>query len=362
MNTDPYKRLAERLDALPNGFPPSVDGVELRLLAKLYSPEQAALAAQLRLTPETAAQIADRIGGDSAALSQALKTMARRGLIGVEVGDEGLRFCLMPFVFGIYEMQMSTMDAEFARLFEEYFRQAFERAMAVQPPLHRVIPSVSLNRDTEVSPYESAAEIVGRGKSWGLQACICRKQKALIGEACGHPVDVCLAIGQVPGAFDRLPMFRALTRVQALTILREAAEAGLVHTVSNRQEGISYICNCCTCSCGLLRGMAEFGIANVVARSAFVNRVDAELCIGCELCIDRCQFDALAMDGTVKPAVARVDAARCVGCGVCILACDQSALALVHRPAKEVATPPVNEAEWRVQRAAVRHISLDDVM
>ena len=37
----PYQRLAERLDALPNGFPPTADGVELRLLAKLFTPEEA---------------------------------------------------------------------------------------------------------------------------------------------------------------------------------------------------------------------------------------------------------------------------------------------------------------------------------
>lgn len=362
MTIDPFKRLAERLDALPNGFPPTADGVELRLLAKLYSPEQAALAAQLRLTPETAVQVAGRIGGNAAELSQQLKAMARRGLIGVEVGDEGLRFSVMPFVFGIYEMQMSTMDAEFARLFEEYYRQAFDRAMAIQPPLHRVIPTVSLGADVEVSPYESAADIVSRGKSWGVQDCICRKQKTLIGEACGHPVDVCLAIGSAPGVFARLPAFRDLTRDEALATLRTAAEAGLVHTVSNRQEGIAYICNCCTCSCGLLRGMAEFGVANVVARSAFVNQVNADLCIGCELCVERCQFDALAMDDTVKPAVARVDAACCIGCGVCVLACDQGALALVHRPADQVMPPPLNEAEWRVERAAARHISLDSVI
>ena len=38
-----YKRLAERLDALPNGFPPTEDGAELRLLAHLFTPEEAGL-------------------------------------------------------------------------------------------------------------------------------------------------------------------------------------------------------------------------------------------------------------------------------------------------------------------------------
>jgi 5'-phosphate synthase pdxT subunit len=50
--------------------------------------------------------------------------------------------------------------------------------------------------------------------------------------------------------------------------------------------------------------MAELGVANVVAHSTFVNRIDTEACIGCEMCIDRWQFDALTMDWDL----ARVDA------------------------------------------------------
>ena len=50
-----YRPLANRLNELPNGFPSSPDGAELRLLAYLFTPEEADLAAQLRLTLETPA-------------------------------------------------------------------------------------------------------------------------------------------------------------------------------------------------------------------------------------------------------------------------------------------------------------------
>ena len=79
----------------------------------------------------------------------------------------------------------------------------------------------------------------------------------------------------------------------------DAADAGLVHSVSNNQSDLWYICNCCTCSCGILRGMAEMGIANVVARSAFVNRVHEDLCIACGECLEACQFDALSLDDVI---------------------------------------------------------------
>ena len=61
MNEKPYRNLAKSLDALPNGFPPAPDGAELRLLAKLYTPEEAALAAELRFSRETPEEIAARL-------------------------------------------------------------------------------------------------------------------------------------------------------------------------------------------------------------------------------------------------------------------------------------------------------------
>ena len=62
MDSSIYRTLAQRLDSLPNGFPPTPDGVELQLLAYLFTPEEAALAARLRLTLESPEQIAQRLG------------------------------------------------------------------------------------------------------------------------------------------------------------------------------------------------------------------------------------------------------------------------------------------------------------
>jgi electron transport complex protein RnfB len=352
-----YRLLAERLDALPNGFPPTPDGAELRLLAKIFTPEEAALAASLRLTLETPAEIAVRTGRDPATLPVQLKGMARRGLIKAGRAAGGLGYGLLPFVVGIYEMQGDTIDAELARLFEDYYRQAFGAVLAIQPQVHRVIPVQKTVRfDMEVRPYESAAEIVAACQSWGVVDCICRKQKALIGEPCGHPIDNCMTLSMRAGAFDGNATVRALTQEEALATLRRAAEAGLVHSVSNSQEGIWYICNCCTCSCGILRGLADLGMANVIARSAFVSQVDEALCAGCGLCVERCQFDALVLD-----AVAEVDRARCVGCGVCVTACPEDALVLVRRPDEEVLPTPATGDDWLAARAAARGLDLSNV-
>ena len=356
MNETSYKRLAERLDALPNGFPPTEDGVELRLLAKLFSPEEAALTAQLGPALETVDQIAARTGGDRRALRVQLKGLARRGLIASGRAERGLGYKLLPFVVGIYEMQFATIDAELARLFEDYYRQAFGEMFAVQPLVHRVVPvGKSVQADIAVHPFESVAEIVAEAQSWGVVDCICRKQKALIGDPCDHPLDVCLVLRQSPGAFDGASSVRALTREEAMSTLQRAADAGLVHSVSNNQRGLWYICNCCTCSCGVLRGMADLGIANVVARSAFVSQVDGSLCIGCGICVEQCPFGALSLQDT-----AAVDRVRCVGCGICTLHCPSDALILVRRPSEEVMPTPVTEDNWGMERAIARGLPSEE--
>lgn len=354
----PYKQLALRLDELPNGYPPTEDGVELRILAKLFSPEEAALAAQLRLTPETPAEVAERIGGDPKVLRKQLKGLAKRGLIKAQRTDCGLGYGLMPFVVGFYEHQVDTIDAEFARLFEDYYQQSFGQGVSVTPAFHRVIPvRESLDASVEVKPYESAVELVDAAQAWGVLDCICRKQQALIGNPCEHPREVCMTFSSIPGAFDGHRVVRALTREEALDTLRLAAEAGLVHTVGNRRDDMWYICNCCTCGCGILRGIAGMGMPTAAARSAFVNQVDEGACIACGECVERCPFGALSLDD-----VAQVDPARCLGCGVCVLVCPADALQLVRRPEAEIEPVPENESEWLAQRAAARGLDLDRVL
>jgi ferredoxin len=269
---------------------------------------------------------------------------------------EGLAYGSLPFVVGIYENQLGQIDEDFARLFEDYYLRAFGKTMAFPPAVHRVIPvQASVRTGMEIHPFESAAAILASAQAWGVFDCICRKQKSLIGEPCGHPIDVCLTFNEKPGAYDHSPVIRAISKDEALATLRRAAEAGLVHSVSNSREGLFYVCSCCTCCCGILRGMADLGLANVVARSAFVNQVDEERCVGCELCLDRCQFDALYLD-----QVARVDSSRCVGCGVCVPSCPEEALGLARRPEEDIEAPPIDPREWQRQRLTARGLPLDD--
>jgi len=357
MDNNSYERLAHRLNDLPSGYPSTEDGAELRILEKLFTPEEADLAAELTLTKENPDGLAERLGRDPQDVRMLLRGMAKRGLIVAGRTDDGLGYGLMPFVVGIYEFQAGTIDEELATLVEAYYQQALGETLSVNPSFHRVLPvQESVPIDIDVRPYENASEIVEQSQAWGVLDCVCRTQKELIGDPCEHPKDVCMVLSEVPGAFDNSTAIQKLDKDGAHATLKKAADAGLVHSVSNNQEGHWYICNCCTCSCGILRGIAEFGIANVVARSPFVTVFDRELCFSCDLCADACQFEALTYE-----IVPSIDENRCVGCGLCVIACPEGAFTMTRRSDEKIEPIPVTHTDWRMARAAARDLDFDDV-
>jgi ferredoxin len=355
-----YRKLAQRLDALPNGFPTTESGVELALLAKLFTPEEATLAATMRLTREPADAIAERADVDPDAAYRRLKAMARKGLVRIKRGKGALLFGLMPFAVGFYEEQLPRLDEELAMLVERYFQETRGAGIAEHTPaLQRVIPvEESIPFELEIFPHERASDLLENAKSWGVRDCICRVQQRLVGKGCDHPVENCLVFAPVEGAFDHSEVDRAISKEEALSILRQAEEAGLIHSTGNYVGPHYYICNCCTCCCGIMRGVSEFGVPTAIAKADFHAVIDVDACIGCGDCVERCQFNALS----VPDDVCVVDEAGCVGCGLCATVCPTDALHLERRPEGEISPPPADVREWGQRRARERGISLAEVL
>jgi hypothetical protein len=76
-----YRKLAEHLDRLPGGFAPSNTGADIRLLQRLFTPEEAELATYLTLDREEAQAIAEKAGLPQAETEQQLTEMSDKGLI-----------------------------------------------------------------------------------------------------------------------------------------------------------------------------------------------------------------------------------------------------------------------------------------
>ena len=345
-----FQALAVRLDSFPQRFPSTTSGVELQLLAQLFTPKEAGLAANFILDFTPLGEVTTKCGMSLSEARTLVKSMAGKGLIKIKRGESGLEVRLLPFIVGFYENQVDRIDEVFANLFEAYYREASHDLLSMEPQFHRIIPvKETINTQVEILPEDNVVALLSSKSAWGVMDCICRKQKALIGEGCDHPLKVCLILSETPGVFDDLEGIEALDLDNALEVLDRAAAAGLVHTVSNYKGELSYVCNCCTCSCGILRGIAEAHIANVVARSAYVAQVYDDACIGCGICEDLCQFDAISIEET-----SIIDQETCVGCGVCARSCPEDAISLSLRPAGEILHVPNSFEAWLEEREKVR--------
>lgn len=348
-----YQALAEHLDSFPQGFPSTQSRKELELLAYLFTPEEAQFALNVSLSFAPLSDITQKAGLTPSESQSLIKSMANKGLINIQRGTDGIEINMPPFIVGFYENQVFRMDETFAQLFEDYYQEAMHEMLSVEPQFQRVIPvNQSISTGVEILPEEDVSSILSSKQAWAVLDCICRKQQALLGKACGHPLKVCLAMSDRPGAFDGATELEVLDLEGALQVMDMAAQAGLVHTVSNRKHDVIYVCNCCTCGCGLLRGIAEAHLSNVVARSSYFALVDPDLCIGCGECESMCQFDAITV-----LEVAMINKDVCTGCGVCTRVCPEAAITLVRRQAEEIKPIPDSADEWLIQRSQARGLN-----
>ena len=343
MNADAYERLAVALNLLPGGFPRTESGVELKILEKIFSPQEAAMAGCLTGISETADIIAERAALPREEVEEKLKAMVGRGIIWGSQKDGVLRFRLAPFVVGFYEEQWDVMDHELAHLCEHYWNEGgAEGIMRPQPALHRVVPAQHTVKTEVILPYDDVKQMILQAKSFELRDCICRKQQDLTGSReCDFPLNVCLIFLMR----ERPANPYSITQGEALRVLDEVENVGLVHTVSNVANGAYYVCNCCGCCCAILKGITKYGIEHSVARANYYAVVDPDECNGCGVCEDRCQVGACTVDD-----VAEINAAKCIGCGLCVTGCSTEAMSLQLRPDAEIMHPPDNYKVWEQQR------------
>ena len=355
MSDEIYYKLAKVLDTLPNGFPATEDRVEIKILKKVFNPEQADLFCDLRLTFETVEQIAARTGRSIGGLEDRLISMRNKGqLFSIAMG--GTRFFrMLPYVFGIFEFQLPRMDKEFVELHEAYSPVYGKQFFSKTPQLMQTLAiekSIPVNQ--EALSYEKVSTIIETGQSFLANECVCKKERQLLGHPCDRSTQVCLGIAPVPGVFDKSPIGRVITKDEAYQLLKKSEEEGLVHLTGNVQYGQFYICNCCKCCCGVLRAINELNIpASLVINSHYYAEIDPETCIACGLCSDeRCQVKAIEKDEDAY----RIVPERCIGCGLCIDTCPTESIRLVHKDKENLSAPPITEMDWFEERGRLRGV------
>ena len=356
---DVYRRLEQHLDTLPVAYPATASGVEIRILKRLFTPEEAELALALSALPETVEKIQPRLPGRTMEeLETMLDRMVQKGAI---FGGPGLsrggpkRYSRAPLAIGMYEAQVDRLTKEMQQDFDQYLREGFASALLTAKTRQmRTIPvNARFVPDRHVGRYDDARRLIEEGPGpWAARNCVCRQGKDLLGEPCRQTDSrrVCLMIGGAARSSVASGDAQPLSREETRALLDQAEREGMVLQPSNAQDPV-FICFCCGCCCGMLQAARQFPKPAEYLDSNFQAVVDAELCTECETCRSRCPMQALdSVDGATA-----VDLDRCIGCGLCVPTCPGEAVRL---RARETETVPPRDLKSLYGRIMIERFGL----
>lgn len=332
-----YEKLRDRLDQFPQGFPRSKSGVELKILEDLFTPEEAETTLSLKPYPgfEAVAAIAQRTNKNEKELGEALYAMSKKGLImRFRASETDLFYCLMPWVIGIFEYQVNNLTKDRIQLYEQYSEEAGVQALREVPTRFglRVIPvEKEIQGNTMIQPYERVSQIIDSHTVFAVADCICRKERAIMGDGCGRLQEACMMFGPAASYYIENGMGRLISKEEARNILLKAEEEGLVHCSSNISGGQMYICNCCSCCCLLMKNITKYGNPKVLTKSNYYAVNDVDRCNDCGICVDRCQVHAIS----IKDGVATINKELCIGCGLCVTKCATGSLSMAAKSPDE---------------------------
>ncbi|MFC1904151.1 4Fe-4S binding protein [Chloroflexota bacterium] len=321
-----------------------------RILEFLITPQEAELVTYL---PDTFKEVASKMGLSVDEVKKVIDKLFRRGVVIPKDLHtlEGARFCREILQFhDATEADQKTEEfygeraAEFWGLWEdfaknEWYAKRAEDFAQRERGHERVIPAYPAIQDIPgITPYDDVREIIKAASLIAMVPCSCRRQS----RRKDIPVDVCTMLGRGAEYAIVRGSGRQVSHEEALKVIDETEEDGEVHTWTNRRTlDYGVLCHCDSVSCVLWAPSIQHGVPmeKGLEKSRFEAVIDQELCSGCQVCVDRCQFDAIEM---VKPADSKkfkavVDPDKCWGCGMCVIKCEPAALSLkLVRPLEHI--------------------------
>ena len=268
--SDVYERLALHLEVLSMGLPRN--DVLLEVLKETLTPAEAEISLLLPtrvapLQPVSVDEIAATTDMPREELAGALEDMACRRLLfagATTSGERGYALLQSGFGFGEQRFLWGGDESEYAgkmvEMLGRYFSQGVEKEQSACPTKpYRYIPAnESISSDLQaVFPYHTMEAVVRQARRFAVAHCPCRMAAKIKGEACEHPIEVCLK-------FDDL---------MATYFMRTTEQDACVG------------CGACAEICPVQAVTVMDGVAVV----------DEEWCIGCGVCVSRCPTDAIGI-------------------------------------------------------------------
>lgn len=170
----------------------------------------------------------------------------------------------------------------------------------------------------------------------------------MLGKGCGHPMETCMAFGAGAYYYIDNGLGREISQEEALAILKQGMESGLVLQPGNGQK-VWGMCMCCGCCCNLLKVLKRMDKPAEVAHTNFYASPISGECIACGVCVERCPMTAISLDETVS-----INPDRCIGCGVCVGSCEFGAIRLRQKDLDTRYVPPMDLMDMNMRIARER--------
>lgn len=358
---DKYKKLIEWLN---NPMMPLIErDALLPMFTSFFTPEEAEFLTGFPMSPTKLEDIA--VAKDMAIeeLGPKVKDLCRKGAIyegmrGASVRykllDAGQIFLRMPFWTGD-ETETLKNTAHYANAY--YMDGWYDNNNHIT---HKGLRSIPINKTIEdprgIATFEDIVKIVENLEYHTVSHCPCRHRHKLDPDYQDStaPSEVCLHFGELGRYTVENGMGREITKEETVEILKKAADAGMVHGISNQEENPDTICNCDPTYCTMFRPYHTLNHDKAMDQSNYQVVVTDEKCKACGLCIKRCPMDAIQMK--VNAAATNkfgksvvVDTNLCIGCGVCVHKCAAHSITLERRD--ETTYPPKTGRDWAMLAA-----------
>jgi len=242
-------------------------------------------------------------------------------------------------------------------------RTAYYRVLPVQATVTdahggRIVPvGVAIPDRRGVLPLDVISEMIRKdARLIGVADCYCRRTRRLVGEGCEHPLQTCLVFNKGAESLIEHGAARRIDLDEALRIVADAEERGLVHNVDNCEGVIGSICNCCPC-CSILLRSWQRGMKNADSPSRYRVDFDESRCRECGACVPRCPAGARSLaEGRLA-----IDGELCLGCGLCVTGCAQGANSMVLRENLPRLARTADELYRKIGREAIVGMAVNKV-
>jgi Pyruvate/2-oxoacid:ferredoxin oxidoreductase delta subunit len=349
-----YSKFIEWLSSTWIGLPETDE--LMPLIEARYTPEEAELLTGIPFSGRSVEELAEAKGTDPAELEPRMEALAKKGAVFRGVKDGSARYSLNDSMFSLYRSVFWPGRADeaakaVASRANQYFGAFFDQYAEVHTKGLRALPIEGTIDDTrQILPYEDVVKVIDGEDYFCVATCPCRHRKNLDPEEpdCEHETKNCLHFGRLARYMVEQGLGREITREETREILRQSADKGLVHGLSNWQKEVDTICNCCKCCCIWFECYHVLNHSESMEASNYEIVANTATCKGCGLCVKRCPMEALALED--NPAAdnktgktTKLDGDRCIGCGVCVHKCPTKSLVLTRREA--VTDPPEDMRE-----------------